>query len=119
MAMRFTLPVLLLVCIVCLLWRTEVIAAEDPLLNDSFANRTLAVIEDLFEGKGLSPDKLAGTVVDALLRSRKQNARLVEFIIGELFNNCQVATRIVDTLERSSKQLNRLHELLNSFAAGL
>lgn len=114
--MRFTLPVLLLVGIVCLLRQSEVIADVE---HDDFGNRTLAVVEHLFEEKGLSPDRLAGTVVDTLLKSRKQNSRLVEFIIGELFNNCQMATRIVDTLERSSKQMNRLHELLNSFAAGL
>lgn len=86
---------------------------------DTFENRTLAVVEKLFEEKGLNPDKLAGTMVDALIKSRKLNARLIELIVAELFNHCQAPTKIVDALGRSSEQLNRLHELLNSYAVGI
>lgn len=79
-------------------------------------NATLQAIEELFKEKGLNPDQLAGTVVEALKKSSKQTSNLLGLILGK-FNDCKVAVSIVRALETNSASIGRLHELLSAHAS--
>lgn len=111
--MRSTL--VLLLCLGCLFLLLGA-SCQDEGYEDDKNNATLQAVEGLFQQKGLNPDQLAGTVVNALAQSNKQTSRLLDLILGK-FKDCKVAASIVGSLETSSASIARLHDLLHAHAS--
>lgn len=108
--MRSTLVLLICLGYLFLLLGANCQTAEIP------CNDTLQAVEEQFREKGLNPDQLASTVVEALTRSSKQTSKLLDLILGK-FKDCKVAASIVGALETSDASIARLHQLLSAHAS--
>lgn len=100
----------LLLCLGCLFL---LLGANCQVYEEDKNNATSQAIEELFQQKGLNPDQLAGSVVNAFAKSGRQTSRLLELILRK-FKDCKVAASIIGALETSSASIARLHELLSA-----
>lgn len=106
-----------LVLLICLGYLCMLLGANcQEIITEKPCNDTLQAVEELFRKKGLNPDQLASTVVEALTKSSRQTSKLLDLILGK-FKDCKVAASIVGALETSDASIARLHQLLSAHAS--